>query len=63
MDITSVATSTSSVEPNKHEKNGTGDDESGDPAQQQHSVQPCQLQQLYRLCTMVWYRTDLGQLT
>ena len=49
MDITSVATSTSSMEHNEHEKNGTGDDDSNDTAPEQYSLQPYQLQQLYNL--------------
>ena len=42
------------MEHNEHDKNGTGDGESDDTAQQQHSVQPCQLHQLY---SVRWYGT------
>ena len=42
------------MEHSEHDKNGTGDDESDDTAQQQHSVQPCQLQHLY---SVRWYGT------
>ena len=64
MDITTVATSTSSMEHNEHDKNGTGDDDGGDTAQQQNSVHPCQLQQLYTVYSgMVQERPGTASMT
>ena len=54
LDITSAATSTSSMEHSGRNKNGACDDESDDTDQQRRSVQHCQLQQL---CSARWYGT------
>ena len=60
MDITPVAKSTSSMKHGKHDKNGTGDDES----EYSPTAALCTALSASATlqCTMVWYRKDLGQL-